>query len=142
MSPTSIAEAEWTGLQPAVVSGPVVGQRDRIIAVLGLTDHGVPRVGEKTLARYHKYLSANLSLPFVAYYPEPTNAQERTQFRCNVVELLDPAEWLGDEFDGLFCKTRKGKFEVNLPLVELHLPEDDPNFQLIDDYCYWFWNWR
>ena len=58
------------------------------------------------------------------------------------MELLDPTQYLGDEFDGIFCKTRKGKFEVNLPLIELHVPEGSPNFQLIEDYWYWFWNWR
>ena len=57
-------------------------------------------------------------------------------------ELLDPAKCVCDEFDGIFCKTRKGRFEVNLPLIELEVPEDDPNFQLIEDYWYWFWNWR
>ena len=94
------------------------------------------------MARYHAYLSANLSLPFTAYYPQPMNAQEKTQFRCTVLELLDPTQYLGDEFDGIFCKTRKGNFEVNLPLIELHVPHDSPDFQLIEDYWYWFWNWR
>ena len=47
-----------------------------------------------------------------------------------------------DEFDGIFCKTRKGKYEVNLPLTELNVPDDSPNFQFIEDYWYWFWNWR
>jgi hypothetical protein len=39
-------------------------------------------------------------------------------------------------------KTRKGDFEVNLPLVELEVPQKSPNFQLTEDYWYWFWNWR
>ena len=83
---------------------------------------------EETLARYYTYLSANLSLPFTAYYPQPMNPQEKTQFRCTVLELLDPTQYLGDEFDGIFCQTRKGKFEVNLPLIELHVPHDSPTF--------------
>ena len=77
-----------------------------------------------------------------AYYPQPTSAWEKIQFRCTVLELLDPTRYLGDELDGIFCQTRKGNFEVNLPLIELHVPEDSPNFQLIEDYWYWFWNWR
>jgi hypothetical protein len=58
------------------------------------------------------------------------------------IELLNPTQHLGDEFDGIFCKTRKGDFEINLPLIELELPDDSPNSQLIEDYWYWFWNWR
>ena len=64
------------------------------------------------------------------------------QHRCTVVELLDPVNDICDEFDGIFCKTRKGKYEVNLPLTELEISEDSPNFQFIEDYWYWFWNWR
>ena len=67
--------------------------------------------------------------------------QEESAFRCVVLELLDPAKHLGDEFDGIFCKTRKGKYDINLPLIELELPDDSRNFQLIEDYWFWFWNW-
>lgn len=44
--------------------------------------------------------------------------------------------------DGIFCKTGKGRCEVNLPLTDLYLPEEDRAFQMIEDYWYWFWNWR
>jgi hypothetical protein len=57
-----------------------------------------------------------------------------------VLELLDPAKHLGDGFDGIFSKTRKGKYEINLPLIELEVPDDGPNCEFIEDY--WFWNWR
>jgi hypothetical protein len=117
-------------------------QKHRIMAALGVTQGSLPRVDEQTLSTYFRYLAAQLSLPFAAWYPEPKTSAEKTQFRCNVVELLDPAKHMGDQFDGIFCKTRKGTFEVNLPLIELHIPQDDFNFQLIEDYWYWFWNWR
>jgi len=117
-------------------------QAERIMAALGPVSNSLPRVDEDTLARYYAYLSLNLSLPLVAHYPQPMNSHERTQFRCTMLELLDPTKYLGDEFDGIFCKTRKGRFEVNLPLTELHLPQGSPGFQLIDDYCHWLWNWR
>ena len=47
-----------------------------------------------------------------------------------------------DEFGGIFCKTRKGDCDINLPLIELEIPQNSPNFQFIEDYWYWFWNWR
>jgi hypothetical protein len=102
----------------------------------------LPSVGEETLSRYYEYLTARLSFPFKAYYPEPTTTLEEVRYRCTVVELLDPANGIGDEFGGIFCKTRKGKYEMNLPLIELEILQDGPNFQLIDDYWFWFWNWR
>jgi hypothetical protein len=117
-------------------------QIDRIMAALGMTSHDIPRVDDDTLSRYYRHLSAKLSFPFIAHYPEPKSAREQTEFRCVVLELLDPNEHIGDEFDGIFCKTRKGRYEINLPLIELELPSDSPNFQFIEDYWYWFWNWR
>ena len=142
MSIATITETNWNGLHLAAVSSPGADQTDRILAALGLTTGGLPRVDQDTLARYYAYLSANLSLPFTAYYPQPISAQEKTEFRCTVLALLDPTQYLGDEFDGIFCQTRKGNFEVNLPLIELYIPQDTPDFQLIEDYWYWFWNWR
>jgi hypothetical protein len=117
-------------------------QVDRIRAALGLKTAHVPKVDEKALARYYEYLSANLSFPFVAHYPQPTNSPEEREFRRLVLGLVDPQRHLGDEFDGLFCKIRKGHYETNLPLIELDIHERSTNFQLIEDYWYWFWNWR
>ena len=142
MSLTVAGAAHWNGLRVVTESYPKPNQRDRIVEALGLLGERSSGVDGETLCRYHTYLSAKLSSPFTAYYPEPTNSREKTQFHCTVLELLDPAQHLGDEFDGIFCKTRKGKYEVNLPLVELHVPHDNPDFQLIEDYGHWFWNWR
>jgi hypothetical protein len=101
-----------------------------------------PAVDEETLSRYYQYLSARLTFPFAATYPEPRTAFEEAECRCTVVELLNPAETICDEFDGIRCRIRKGKYGVDLPLTELEVPEDSPNFQLIEDYWHWFWNWR
>ncbi len=120
---------------------PEYVQTDRIIEALGSVSH-IPRVGEEPLSRYYKYLAEHLCFPFIAYYPEPTSSLEEVLHRCTVLELLDPAKDIWDDFNGIFCKTRNGKYEINLPLIELHLPQDNPNFQMIEDYWYWFWNWR
>jgi hypothetical protein len=139
---TTIADTSGGDLRLPPVPSSGATQAERIMAALGPASLGLPRVDQDSLARYYTYLSTALSLPITAYYPQPSTSREKTQFRCTVLELLDPTEFAGDEFDGIFCKTRKGRFEVNLPLIELHLPQDSPDLQLIEDYCYWFWNWR
>ena len=135
-------EVDWRAAELADASRPQPSQKQRIMAALGAASGRLPRVAEETLFRYYQHLSANLPLPFAAYYPEPHSSREKAEYLCTVVELLDPRTYVGDEFDGIFCKTRKGKYEINLPLIELHLPEDCPQFQLIEDYWFWFWNWR
>jgi hypothetical protein len=136
------ADARWNGLKVVSESYPKSDQKDRIIEALGPLGEHLPSVDEETLSSYYKYLTARLSFPFTAHYPEPTTLLEERQHRCTVVELLDPAHDICDEFDGILCKTSKGKYEINLPLVELKIPQDSPNFQLIEDYWFWFWNWR
>jgi hypothetical protein len=136
-------DIDWAELNPAAQSlSPSQCQRRRIMTALGLTHGRLPKVDDETLSRYYRYLAAKLPLPFVAYYPKPKDARQERDFRCVVLELLDPAVYLGDGFDGIFCKTRKGKYEINLPLIELEVPQDSPAFELIDDFWYWFWNWR
>ena len=138
----TIADAPWNDLKVVAEPCPELDQRDRIREALGPLGEHLPSVDEETLSRYYKYLTARLSFPFPAHYPEPKTSLEEVQHRCTVVELLDPVNDICDEFDGIFCKTRKGKYEVNLPLIELEIPDDSPNFQFIEDYWYWFWNWR
>ena len=136
-------DTSWNGLK-LVTDTPQEDsdQRSRILTALGLSGDRLPQVDDENLFRYYKHLSENLSFPFTAYYPEPTNPREEVLHECKVLELLDPSRYVADEFDGIFCKTRKGAFEVNLPLVEVEAPQESPNFQLIEDYWYWFWNWR
>ncbi len=143
MATCTFTEVDWTR-PTAVVEEPSSSERRRrrILAALGLASGPLPRVDDDTLSRYYRYLSANLPLPFTAYYPRPKDAKEEIEFRCTVLELLDPALHLGDAFDGIFCKTRKGEYEINLPLIELDSPQNSLTFQLIDDFWYWFWNWR
>jgi hypothetical protein len=117
-------------------------QEHRIMAALGRHGNRILNVNDDTLSRYYEYLKTELSFPFSAYYPEPAKPHDATHFSCLVLELLDPKEFFADEFDGIYCKTRKGKYEINLPLIELHVPQNSPNYQLIDDFWYWFWNWR
>ena len=145
MSPAVFTDASWNGLK--LIAEPVranSGQRARILAALARSDgpSAQVQVDEENLSRYFAHLSRTMSLPFSARYPQPMTPAESAEFACTVVELLDPQECASDEFSGIYCKTRKGDFEVNLPLGELDVPEDDPNSQLIDDYCYWFWHCR
>jgi hypothetical protein len=142
MLPSTMTEATWNAPQVVIESSPNADRTERIKAALGPLGGRSPSVNEDTISRYYGYLTARLSLPFRATYPEPTTPQEEVEYRCTVVELLDPSKDICDEFDGIFCKTRKGKYEINLPLTELRVPEGSPNFQLIEDYRYWFWNWR
>jgi hypothetical protein len=142
MATCVFADSQTTELNAVIKPHFKKRQLDRIAAALGLSGGPLPEVDNETLSRYYQYLSANLTFPFAAHYPEPTNSREEIEFCCTVLELLDPSKHVGDMFDGIFCKTRKGKYEVNLPLIELDVVHDSPNLHLIEDFWYWFWNYR
>jgi hypothetical protein len=142
MSVFTYTDPNWNGLKLVTELPRGDDQKERILAALGLTDDRLPVTDDDALGAYHEYLSANLSFPFTAHYPEPTNPREKVLHECTVLGLLDPSKCVGDEIDGIFCRTQKAEFEVNLPLVELDVPKGSPNFQMIEDYWDWFCNWR
>ena len=77
-------------------------QNRRIQTALGIEGDYLPSVDERTHFTYFEYLSENLSFPFTAHYPEPTTPLEEVQYECAVLELLDPSQYVGDPFDGIF----------------------------------------
>ena len=137
----TVADARRNGIKDVHESCPELDQKNRIIEALGSVSH-IPAVHEEPLFRYYKYLMERLCFQFIAHFPKPMNSEEEDDFCCTALMLLDPAKHLGDGFDGILCKTRKGAYEIILPLIDLYLPEDSFRFQLIDDYWFWFWNWR
>ena len=142
MTTHTSTDTQWTGVN--IVTPPNRGDNRlaRIATALGLDGGPLPNVDEETLCRYYDYLCEHLTLPFTAHSPAPTNREEETEFRCTVVELLPPSEYLDELIDGILCKTRKGAYEINLPLIELEIADGGPNFELIDDFWYWLWNWQ
>jgi hypothetical protein len=135
-------DAHRNGFKVVPESSQELNREDRVSEALGLLGERLPRVDEETLSKYYTYLTVRLSFPFTAYYPEPKSTLEEVLHHCTVLELLDPANKTCDEFGGIYCKIRKGIYEITLPLIELEIPNGSPNFQFIEDYWYWFWNWR
>jgi hypothetical protein len=140
MPPSTVGA--WSGLR--IFAEPLTLEKpeDRIRAALGAKGGKLPEVGKESLQAYYKYLSANMSLPFQAQYPQPVGLHEEIIRTVTVVGLLDPAKNLDCESLGLLCKVCQGKQQVELSLADLEVTENDPNHELIEDYWYWFWNWR
>ncbi len=130
LSPASGYRAPQTRQQP----------EDRIRAALGVNGEVLPGVGKDMLRRYYHYLASNLFLPFEARYPEPVGLHEEIVRTVLVVGLRDPAMNFDYDCLGLVCKVWQGQRESELPLADLEVDEDDPNYRLVEDYWYWFWN--
>jgi hypothetical protein len=118
----------------------VNNQLARIQAVFGLCDDApLPRVNRNTLRRYHEHLAASLSVPFDALYAETKPPIRHLVHFVRVVRIRDVEDRISD---GLICEVQNSQDTRSLPLAEIGVREDDSNYQLIDDYAYWFINSR
>ena len=99
----------------------------------------IPKVSHETLLAYREFLLARLEFPFEALYAE-TSPPVRRLFRC--VSVVGLSDVIPQRLHTLLCRVRNGGEEMELPLGELGIPEDNPNHRLIDDYTLWLWNWR
>jgi hypothetical protein len=119
---------------------PTDDDQGRIRAVFGLSDHApIPKVSNETLLVYRDFLLANLSFPFEALYAETTPPVRRL-FRC--VAVVGLSDTVPHRLQTLLCRVRNGSQEVEIPLAELGIREDNPNHRLVDDFAHWYWNWR
>lgn len=118
-------------------------QDDRIRMVFGLTSNDpLPDVDDETLLMYSRYLATNMPFPFEVEHFEETGPFEGKRHVVTVAGLLDPEEYECDETYGLICEARTGKREIQMPLGEFEVDEDDPGLRMLADYCSWFWNYR
>ena len=118
-------------------------QDDRIRMIFGLTSNDpLPDVDDKTLLIYYHYLAKNMPFPFEVEHFEETGPFERKKHVVTVVGLLDSDAYEWDEMYGLICEARTDKREIQMPLGEFEVDENDSKFQRLADYCYWFWNQR
>ncbi|NUQ62718.1 MAG: hypothetical protein HUU20_09525 [Pirellulales bacterium] len=80
-------------------------------------------------------------MPFCAFYHEAVNPLEDISHVVSVLEILDPSEHSSS--DGLLCRAiDEGGKVLEVPLMELEVDPQSPNFALIEDYWYWAWNGR
>jgi len=118
-------------------------QDDRIRMVFGLTSNDpLPDVDDETLLTYYRYLAKNMPFPFEVEHFEETGPFQDKRHVVTVVGLLDPDDYECDEMYGLICEGRIDKREIQMPLGEFEVDEDDPRLQTLADYCSWFWNYR
>jgi hypothetical protein len=119
-------------------------QDDRIRAVFGLThDDPVPPVEMRTLWIFRDHLAERAPFPFEAQWkPDPRRFSSESRV-VTVVGLggTNEDERLDEDY-GLICEIKIDSKKGDVPLAELQVNGRNAVRQLIDDYCYWFSNWR
>jgi hypothetical protein len=136
-------------------------EQDKRVADILLGEDEVPDVNGKTLKTYFDYLKANLKFPCHLTGREDFAWEERYVFGHgsqkeyerlkktqasykDTFELLDIDEELDGDY-GLFVNVKRtlDHKKFTLPLADLiTTDEHSNNYQLFDDYSYWFVNYR
>jgi hypothetical protein len=112
----------------------------RIQAVFGLPeDAPLPRVDRGTLLTYRQHLESHLRVPFDALHAETRPPVRHLVHSVRVLRVLDVEHHVGD---GLLCEVQNHRGTKALPLAEVGVREENPNYQIVDDYAYWFINCR
>lgn len=126
-----------------IVSRPLSmdNKDDRIRSIFGLTsDDLLPEThDEEAVLAYYEYLAANLSFPFEAHCSIDTGPFSSRTHSITVIGLLDPDEFLGEEF-GIAFQALRGEDSIEIPLTEVEIRRGHPNQRLVEDYSYWFVN--
>jgi hypothetical protein len=113
---------------------------DRIRAILGPRGcSSLPGVSAAALLKFYRYLTPRLTLPFEARYCAQT---EPVVYPVTVTGLVDPTSRPADPSAGLSCLTHLRNRSAVLPLIDVEVADDSPNFRLLEDYWYWLWNAR
>ena len=111
-------------------------QDDRICMAFGLTsDDPLPYDSDEDELAYFNYLKANLAFPFPAHFFDPIQNRQRgvtVTGMCNDFPI--------DDGFGVMCDVLEGGEKKQIPLSELKVKPDNPNYQMVDDYITWFVN--
>lgn len=91
----------------------------------------MPEPDEQTQRQYLDYLKLHLAFPFQASAPDSEESE--------TIQVFAFAEPPIDPDDGILCVGSTGKHESYIPLSNIEVEEDDPNFQYIEDYADWSW---
>lgn len=134
--PLNIEQPQQITTKPLVQND----QDDRIRIVFGLTSNDpLPDVNDESLSLYNEYLVNNLIVPF--------EAQQRVKFgspkSIKVIGIEDANEtsMIDNEY-GILCDAKSNERLVSVPLTHLDNVTGTPNRQLVNDYNFWFHNWR
>lgn len=111
---------------------------DGIRMVFGLTsDDPLPPINNQTQRRYLAFLKAHLAFPLKAEYAAASVLGSDASEEVTVVGFASKSSI--DPDDGIVCQAQKLRHTFDVPLSNIHVREDDPNFQYVEDYTYWLW---
>jgi hypothetical protein len=139
-NPPSAEDASRKPMRSIIMTANIswTEQKQRILRVFQLQKN-LPEVNTETLEKYFAVLTKNFVFPIQGTYDQETGPLQHTTHPVIIKNLSEDI----DEFYGIYVEGAAGKKNVEIPLADFDCnTTDQRNFQCIDDYKTWFWNYR
>jgi len=115
--------------------------KERMFPVFGLSEEDDwPDMNHQNLEIIYDHLISTVSFPFYAEFamPDPQKGGE-TITNIEVHNIIDPDITYEIDTYGLICEASDERGQFKVPLSEIVIQQEDPNYHLIEDYCIWYW---
>jgi len=115
--------------------------RERMNPIFGLTaEDEWPDITGQALEIIFDHLISTVSFPFKAEFAMPDREKGGEEITLiEVHNIIDPDTTDDLQVYGLVCEASDERGHFKVPLSEIVIKQDDPNYHLIEDYCIWYW---
>lgn len=101
----------------------------------------LPDVKPRYLEIYYDYLIHQVKFPFQGTFALKKDQDAPEEYKqVEALEILDPDETPDLDRWGLICHVHMDEQLVKIPLAEIVINQGDKNYDLVEDYCIWFWH--
>jgi hypothetical protein len=113
--------------------------KKRLAAVFDVdADGDLPPVNMRTLEVYYDYVKSKIQYPFRGVFTMQ-NGEATVYIDVEAISIMDTDETPELDKYGLICEVKYEGQIGKMPIAEIVINQEDPNYDYIEDYCIWFW---
>ncbi len=101
----------------------------------------LPSVNMQYLEIFYDHLIKHVNFPFYGVFGEQKE-EDIVYHNVEVLGLIDPDETSDLDKFGILAQVNLNNQLVKMPLAEIVINQGDPNYEEVEDFCVWYWNYR
>ncbi len=100
----------------------------------------LPTVDNRSLEIFYDYLLQRVQFPYYGVFAQDNEQRQQEYYPVVVKALIDPDESEELEKYGILAFVIWNDQEVKMPVAEIVINQGDPNYDVVEDYCTWYWD--
>jgi len=117
----------------------VPASRLRLKNIFNSINEDWPRLNGRNLELYYDYIKDKVTFPFLAEWTQVLEPGVTEVIDIEVNGIEDPDITADLDLHGLVCSVTTGDFLFKIPLSEVVIKSYESSYNLIEDYCIWYW---